>query len=59
LIIKDRKLIEEQSSGVTKNAAKNREEKIARYRREKETKAKLEVIHLYFSLNLSWQLANL
>ncbi|CAG8611000.1 13230_t:CDS:2 [Funneliformis mosseae] len=40
----DRKLIEEQSNGTTKNAAKKREEKIARYKREKETKMKLETL---------------
>nr|CAG8473967.1 6303_t:CDS:2 [Entrophospora candida] len=38
----DRQYIEDQFSGVKKDPAKKREEKIARYKREKETKAKVE-----------------
>jgi hypothetical protein len=48
--LKDRKFIEKQTNEVKRDAAKKREEKIARYKREKETKMKLEVIYiLYFN----------
>ncbi|RIA84937.1 TAP42-like protein [Glomus cerebriforme] len=40
----DRKFIEEQTNEIKKDAAKKREEKIARYKREKETKMKLETL---------------
>jgi immunoglobulin-binding protein 1 len=43
----DRKFIEEQTNGIKKDVVKNREEKIARYKREKETKMKLEVSIIY------------
>lgn len=40
----DKKFIEEQSNGIAKDVAKKRIEKIERYKREKETKAKLEML---------------
>ncbi|RGB39281.1 TAP42-like protein [Rhizophagus diaphanus] len=40
----DRKFIEIQTNEVKKDTAKKREEKIARYKREKETKMKLETL---------------
>ncbi|CAH1763086.1 2559_t:CDS:2 [Entrophospora sp. SA101] len=45
----DRQYIEDQFSGVKKDPAKKREEKIARYKREKETKAKVEALHQQLS----------
>ncbi|CAG8532622.1 11153_t:CDS:2, partial [Dentiscutata erythropus] len=41
---KDRRFVEEQSNGIVKDVAKKRMEKIERYKREKETKAKLEML---------------
>ncbi|CAG8812668.1 807_t:CDS:2, partial [Racocetra persica] len=41
---KDKKFVEEHSNGIVKDLAKKREEKIERYKREKETKAKLEML---------------
>ncbi|CAG8547984.1 357_t:CDS:2, partial [Cetraspora pellucida] len=40
----DRRFIEEHSNGIVKDLAKKRVEKIERYKREKETKAKLEML---------------
>ncbi|CAG8758332.1 1534_t:CDS:2, partial [Racocetra fulgida] len=40
----DKKFVEEHSNGIVKDLAKKREEKIERYKREKETKAKLEML---------------
>ena len=41
---KDKEYLEAKLTNKTFNAARNREEKIARYKREKETKNKIEVI---------------
>lgn len=51
--------MEDQLSGIKKDPAKRRQEKIARYKQEKETKAKLEVVYtnqlinftIFYSLN--------